>query len=370
MTPSKGATVRAAVLRAVGEPFVIEDITLEPVGAHDVRVKMAASGVCHSDLSVQNGSLPFMFPTVLGHEGSGVVAEIGSSVTRVAVGDHVVLTWMPPCRQCFWCLAGQPMLCNTGMAESLGGPYASAGGTKLIRGLGTATFGEETLVPERQVVAVDRAAPLELAALVGCALSTGIGAVWHTAGIEPGSTAAVIGCGGVGLSVIQGARLAGASTIVAVDHMGAKLEAARSMGATDVIDSSKGDAVAGVQALTGGRGVDYAFEVVGRAATIRLAFESARRGGTAVLVGAGSPSEEVTFSAFELFVGAKTLVGCVYGSTDPDRDFPAMVDMVTRGTIDAESMVSRRIGLDDINDAFRAMEAGEVVRSVIVFDER
>ena len=367
-TKDGGQVVRAAVLRQVGSPFEVEEITLEPVGPHYVRVQMAASGVCHSDLSVQNGTIPFMFPTVLGHEGSGVVAEIGSAVTRVAVGDHVVLTWMPPCRRCFWCLAGQPMLCNVGMGESIGGPYASVGGDKLIRGLGTATFAEQTLVPEAQVVPVDRAAPLELAALVGCALSTGIGAVWHTAGVEPGSTVAVIGCGGVGLSVIQGARLAGASTIVAVDHMGAKLKAAQSMGATDVIDSSSTDAVAGIQALTGGLGVDYAFEVVGRAPTIRLAFEAARRGGTAVLVGAGSPSEEVTFSAFELFVGAKTLVGCVYGSTDPDRDFPSMVDLVTKGTIDAEGMVSRRIGLDDINDAFRAMEAGEVVRSVIVFD--
>ncbi|HXQ75028.1 MAG TPA: Zn-dependent alcohol dehydrogenase [Acidimicrobiales bacterium] len=368
MTPGGGAVVRAAVLREVGAPFVVGEIELEPVGPRDVRVQMAASGVCHSDLSVQNGTIPFMFPTVLGHEGSGVVVEVGPSVTRVAVGDHVVLTWMPPCRQCFWCLAGQPMLCNTGMAESIGGPYASVDGAKLIRGLGTATFAEQTLVPERQVVPVDRAAPLDLAALVGCALSTGIGAVWHTAGVEPGSTVAVIGCGGVGLSVIQGARLAGASTIVAVDRMAAKLPAAKAMGATAVVDSSSEDAVAAVQALTGGLGVDYAFEVVGRAPTIRLAFEAARRGGTAVLVGAGSPSEQVTFSAFELFVGAKTLVGCVYGSTDPDRDFPLLVDLVSRGTVDAEGMVSRRIGLDDINDAFRAMEAGEVVRSLIVFD--
>jgi len=363
-------TVRAAVLRGVGAPFVVEEITLEPVGPHDVRVRMAASGVCHSDLSVQNGTLPFMFPTVLGHEGSGVVAEIGSSVTRVAVGDHVVLTWMPPCRQCFWCLAGQPMLCTTGMAESIGGPYASVGGEKLVRGLGTATFAEETLVPERQVVRVDGAAPLELAALVGCALSTGIGAVWHTAGVEPGSSVAVIGCGGVGLSVIQGARLAGASTIMAVDHVGAKLDAALAVGATDVVDSSEVEPVAAIQALTGGLGADYAFEVVGRAATIRLAFDAARRGGTAVLVGAGSLTEQVTFSAFELFVGAKTLVGCLYGSTDPDRDFPSLVDLITRGSVDAEAMVSRRIGLDDINEAFRAMEAGEVVRSLIVFDEK
>jgi S-(hydroxymethyl)glutathione dehydrogenase / alcohol dehydrogenase len=364
-----GSPVRAAVLHEVGAPFVVEEITLEPVGPGDVRVKMAASGVCHSDLSVQNGTLPFMFPTVLGHEGSGVIVEVGSSVTRVAVGDHVVLTWMPPCRQCFWCLHAQPMLCTTGMAESLGGPYASVGGTKLIRGLGTATFAEETLVPEAQVVPIDAAAPLDLAALVGCALSTGIGAVWNTARVEPGATVAVIGCGGVGLSVIQGARLAGASTIVAVDNVGAKLDAARAMGATDVVDSSVEDAVGGVRARTDGRGVDYAFEVVGRSSTIRLAFDMARRGGTAVLVGAGSTTDEVSFSAFDLFVSAKTLVGCVYGSTDPDRDFPTFVDLVARGAVDAEGMVSRRIGLDEINDAFRAMEAGEVVRSVIVFDQ-
>jgi S-(hydroxymethyl)glutathione dehydrogenase / alcohol dehydrogenase len=361
-------TVPAAVLHGVGEPFQIEEITLEPVGPTYVRVAMAASGVCHSDLSVQNGTLPFAFPTVLGHEGAGVVAEIGSAVTRVAVGDHVVLTWMPPCRRCYWCLHEQPMVCTTGMSESIGGPYGTVGGAKLIRGLGTATFGAETLVPEAQVVRVDPTAPLDLAALVGCALSTGIGAVWHTAGVEPGSSVAVIGCGGVGLSVIQGARLAGASTIVAVDNLAAKLDAALTMGATDVIDSSSEEAVAGIQARTGGLGADYVFEVVGRAPTIRLAFEATRRGGTAVLVGAGSLSEQVSFSAFELFVGAKTLVGCVYGSTDPDRDFPSMVDMITRGTINAEGMVSRRIGLEDINDAFRAMEAGEVVRSVIIFD--
>jgi S-(hydroxymethyl)glutathione dehydrogenase/alcohol dehydrogenase len=352
----------------MGSPFVVEEITLASPGPHDVRVRMAASGVCHSDLSVQNGTIPFMFPTVLGHEGAGVVVEVGTAVTRVAPGDHVVLTWMPPCRRCFWCLAGQTMLCEHGLAESLGGRYASVDGVPLVRGLGTATFAEETLVPEAQLVSVDRAAPLELAALVGCALSTGIGAVWHTAGVEPGSTVAVIGCGGVGLSVIQGARLAGASTIVAVDTVAGKLDAARSMGATAVVDSSGADPVEAIRAHTAGRGADYVFEVVGRAPTIRTAFAAARRGGTAVLVGAGSPRDEVTFSAFELFVDAKTLVGCVYGSTDPDRDFPALVDLVTAGTVDAAAMVSRRIGLDDINDAFRAMEAGEVVRSVIVFD--
>jgi S-(hydroxymethyl)glutathione dehydrogenase/alcohol dehydrogenase len=362
------STVRAAVVHEVGGPLVVEDIELSPVGPGDVRVRMAASGVCHSDLSVQQGSIPFMFPTVLGHEGAGVVVEVGEAVTRVVPGDHVVLTWMPACRRCFWCLSGQAMLCEVGLAAALGGSYATLDGVALVRGLGTATFGEETLVPEGEVVRIDPSVPLELAALVGCALATGIGAVWHTARVAPGSSVAVVGCGGVGLSVIQGARLAGASAIVAVDRVASKLKLAESMGATALVDSSTEDPVAAVRALTDGRGVDYGFEVVGRADTIRATFGAVRRGGTAVLVGAGSPRETVSFTAFELFVDAKTVIGCVYGSTDADRDFPVLVDLVRRGSVDALGLVSRRIGLDDVNDAFRAMEAGEVARSVIVYD--
>jgi S-(hydroxymethyl)glutathione dehydrogenase / alcohol dehydrogenase len=359
--------VRAAVLRQVGAPLEVEEIALDAPGPRDVRVRIAASGVCHSDLSVQNGSIPFMFPTVLGHEGAGVVEEVGAAVTRVAPGDHVVLTWMPPCRACFWCLAGQPMLCERGLAEALGGAYGSVGGVPLVRGLGTATFAEQTLVPEGEVVLIDPAVPLDLAALVGCALSTGVGAVWRTARVEPGSTVAVVGCGGVGLSVIQGARLAGASTIVAVDTLASKLKTAEAFGATAVVDASAGDPVAAMRDLTSGRGADYGFEVVGRAGTIRDTFAMTRRGGTTVLVGAGSPAEQVSFNAMELFVDAKAMVGCVYGSTDPDRDFPALVDLVRTGAIDAAGMVTRRIALDEVNEAFRAMEAGEVARSVIVF---
>jgi len=365
----RGNTVRAAVVHEVGAPFVIEDIELAPTGPHDVRVKMVASGVCHSDLSVQKGTIPFMFPTVLGHEGAGVVVEVGEAVTRVVPGDHVVLTWMPACRSCFWCLRGQVMLCEVGLTESLSGAYATVRGTPLVRGLGTATFGEETLVPEGEVVRVDPTVPLELAALVGCALATGVGAVWNTAQVTPASTVAVVGCGGVGLSVIQGARLARASTIVAVDRVASKLEMAKAMGATAIVDSSAEDPVAAVRAHTGGRGADFGFEVVGRAETIRTVFASVRRGGTAVLVGAGSPAEQVPFSAFELFVDAKTVIGCVYGSTDADRDFPMLVDLVRQGAIDAEGLVTRRIRLDDVNEAFRAMEAGEVARSVIVYDD-
>jgi S-(hydroxymethyl)glutathione dehydrogenase/alcohol dehydrogenase len=362
------APVRAAVLRGVGEPFSVEEIELAPVGPHDVRVRIAASGVCHSDLSVQQGAIPFMFPTVLGHEGAGVVAEVGEAVTRVVPGDHVVLTWMPPCRSCFWCLAGEPTLCDQGLAESLGRPYATADGVKLVRGLGVASFASEALVPDRSVVRVDPDVPLEHAALVGCALSTGIGAVWKTAKVPPGSSVAVVGCGGVGLSAVQGARLAGANPIVAVDRVGSKLELASALGATHVVDASGGDPVAGVQEHTAGRGADFVFEVVGRSETIKTAFASTRRGGTTVLVGAGSPADQVSFSAFELFVDAKNILGCVYGSTDPDRDFPVLVDLVGKGAVDAEKMVSRRILLEDLDDAFGAMVAGEVTRSVVVFD--
>ncbi|MDA8183820.1 MAG: Zn-dependent alcohol dehydrogenase [Actinomycetota bacterium] len=362
------STVRAAVLREVGQPFAIEDIELAPCGPGMVRVRIAASGVCHSDLSIQNGAMPFMFPTVLGHEGAGVVAEVGEGVTRVVPGDHVVLTWMPACRRCFWCLAGQPTLCENGLAEAFAAPYATLGGEELVRGLGTATFAEETLVPEGSVVPVDKEVPLELAALVGCALATGIGAVWRTARVAPGSSVAVVGCGGVGLAVVQGARLAGASEVIALDTVAAKLDLASSLGATHTVDASACDPVAAVREATGSRGTDYAFEVVGRAATIRQAFAMTRRGGTTVLVGAGSPSEEVGFTAMELFVDAKAILGCVYGSVDPERDFPVLVDLVRKGRIDAASMVTRRISLGELNDAFRAMEAGEVARSVIVFD--
>ncbi len=361
-------TTRAAVAHEVGAPFTVEEIELAEPGPGDVVVRMAASGVCHSDLSVKNGAIPFMFPTVLGHEGAGVVEAVGAEVKRVAPGDHVVLTWMPPCRRCFYCLAGQPMLCDTGLAEVLSSPYATLNGRSLVRGLGTATFAERTMLPQGGVVPIDPSVPLELAALVGCALSTGLGAVWRTADVRPGDSVAVIGCGGVGLSVVQGARLAGAGTIVAVDPVPAKLELAKGFGATVLLDAA-GDVLDGVRQATGGRGADTVFEVVGRPATIEQAFAATRRGGTTVLVGAGSPGAKVTFDAMDLFLGSKTIRGCVYGSTDPDRDFPALVELIRSGAIDASGLVSRRIGLEDVNEAFEAMESGTVARSVIVFDQ-
>ncbi|MGP8059940.1 MAG: Zn-dependent alcohol dehydrogenase [Acidimicrobiales bacterium] len=364
-----GRVVRAAVARGVGDTVRAEAIELAPTGPRQVRVRLAASGVCHSDLSVLRGTLPFVFPTVLGHEGAGVVEEVGEQVTRVGVGDHVVLGWNPPCRYCFYCLAGQPMLCEVGLADSLGSPYGTLDGEPLVRGLGVGAFAEATLVPEGSAVRVDPAVPLDLAALVGCALATGVGSVLNVARVPAGSSVAVVGCGGVGLCVVQGALLAGAGQVIALDRVAAKAAMAVSMGATAAVDASAQDPLEAVRALTGGRGPDYVFEVVGRPETIRLAYSMVRRGGTAVVVGAGSADDQVAFNAMELFADAKTLVGSVYGSADPDRDFPMLVGLIQSGALDPGALVTRRIGLDEVDGAFAAMEAGEVARSVIVFDD-
>ena len=360
--------MRAALLREVGGASEIVDVELAAPGPHQVRVRLAASGVCHSDLSIRDGTIPFPLPAVLGHEGAGVVVEVGADVTRVGPGDHVVLSWIPPCRTCHWCLRGQPVLCRQGLTDALSSPYGTVGGERVIPGFGTATFAEETVVLERAVVRIDPDIPLDVAALVGCAVTTGVGAVVNAARVAPGETVAVVGCGGVGLSAVQGARLAGAVQVVAVDVVPAKLELARTLGATDVVDASAVDPVQAVLALTGGLGVDHGLEVVGRSTTIKQAFAMTRRGGTTTLVGAGSADDQVVFSAMELFVDAKTIVGCVYGAADPDRDFPRLLDLYRAGRLDLDRLVSRRIGLDEIDDAFVAMAAGEVARSVVVLD--
>ena len=359
--------MKAALLRAYGDKLEIADVDLADPAPNQVRVRIAASGVCHSDLSIQNGSMPYPVPCVLGHEGAGVVEAVGDAVTRVQLGDHVVISWIPPCRSCFFCLNGQPVLCDRGWAESFAAPYGSVDGAPVQCGMGTATFAEATLVLERSVVPIDAAVPLEVAALIGCGVTTGVGAVLNTARVVPGSSVAVIGCGGVGLSAVMGAVVAGAARVVAVDTMPHKLELAGRLGATDLVDGSAGDPVAAVRELTGGRGVDYGFEVVGRSPTIRQAFEMTRRGGTVTVVGAGRADDIVSFNAMELFLDAKAMLGCVYGSADPDRDFPRLLDLWRAGRLPVEQLITRRIALEDVNDAFAAMVAGEVARSVIVF---
>ena len=359
---------RAAVLREAGTPLSIEDITLAQTGPTQVRVQVRASGVCHSDLSLARGTLPYPMPVVLGHEASGVVLEVGDDVTKVAPGDHVVIAWNQPCRACSFCERDESHLCDRAMADVLSQPFASTAGTALFPMQGAGAFAEETLVLERSVVKIDPEIPFEAAALIGCAVATGVGAVVNTARVPEGATVAVIGCGGVGLSTVQGARLVGAATIVAVDVVGEKLELARQFGATDVVDASLRDPVQAVMELTGWRGVDYAFEVLGRSVTIRQAFDMARRGGTAVVVGAGRADDIVSFNALELMFAARALVGCTYGSTDPDRDFPRLLDAYQRGALDLEGLISHRTDLEGIEDAFARMEAGQGTRTLITFD--
>ena len=359
---------RAAVLHAAGTPLSVEDITLADTGPTQVRVQVRASGVCHSDLSLARGTLPYPVPVVLGHEAAGVVVDVGSDVTKVAPGDHVIIAWNQPCRTCAFCQRDESHLCDRAMADVLSQPFASAAGTALFPMQGAGAFAEETLVLERSVVKIDASIPFEAAALIGCAVATGVGAVTNTARVTPGSTVAVIGCGGVGLSSVQGARLARAASIIAIDVVPEKLELARTFGATDIVDASLRDPVQAVMELTGWRGVDYAFEVLGRSVTIRQAFDMTRRGGTAVVVGAGRADDIVSFNALELMFAARALVGCTYGSTDPDRDFPRLLDAYQRGELDLDALITHRTDLDGIEAAFARMEAGQGTRTIVTFD--
>jgi S-(hydroxymethyl)glutathione dehydrogenase/alcohol dehydrogenase len=357
--------VRAAVLHEYGKPLDIEEIELAPTPPGHVRVQIAASGLCHSDLSVMQGKFPFPVPAVLGHEGAGVVLEIGEGVTRVQPGDHVVLDWNPGCGTCALCQLGEKHLCVNAALWTFNSPYATLRGDPIFRGLGTATFATETLTVEGAVVPIDAAIPLEIAALVGCAITTGVGAVLNTAAVPAGATVAVVGCGGVGLSVVMGAKYAGAERIIAIDLSAERRAIARALGATDEVDGADG-AVPAVLELTNGLGVDYAFEVVGVPATMQMAWGMTRRGGTTVAVGAGAADETASFTMFDLFFQSRTLMGCVYGSADPDRDFPRFLGLWQDGELPIDQLLTERITLEAINDGFEGMKAGEGARSVII----
>jgi S-(hydroxymethyl)glutathione dehydrogenase/alcohol dehydrogenase len=323
--------MKAVVLREVGQPTAVEELALRPLGGHEVRVRLHASGVCHSDLSLRDGAIPTLLPSTLGHEGAGIVAEVGADVTTVSPGDHVVLTWIVPCRSCPHCLRGEAQLCVHGYDHAYGGPYAEGGGGPVWPGMGVGSLAEETLLPAAAVVPVDESLPLDLAALLGCGVTTGVGAVIRTAAVRPGDSVLVIGCGGVGLAAIQGARLAGAAPIIAADRAAGQLPAAVANGATDTIDASEADVVAAVRDLTGGLGVDHGIEVVGRPATMRLAYEATRRGGKVTLVGAAGIAEEVAFPALSLMADGKAIQGSVYGASDPARDIPVLAALAQRG---------------------------------------
>jgi len=358
--------MKAVVLREVGLPTSVEDIELRRLGKHEVRVRLVASGVCHSDLSLRNGSIPTLLPCTLGHEGAGVVTEVGDDVTNVKPGQHVVLTWLVSCRSCAHCLRGEPQLCLHAYDHAYGGPYADSAGP-VWPGMGVGSLAEETLLPASAVVPVDESLPLDLAALLGCGVTTGVGAVMRTAAVRPAESVLVIGCGGVGLAAIQGARLAGAAPIIAADRVAAQLPAAIANGATDTVDASGVDLATAVRDLTGGAGVDHGIEVVGKPATMRAAYDATRRGGKVTLVGAAGISEEVSFRALSLMADGKTIQGSVYGASDPARDIPVLAALAQRGRLDLEALVSRRIGIDDVEAAFTDMTAGRGARSVVCF---
>jgi S-(hydroxymethyl)glutathione dehydrogenase/alcohol dehydrogenase len=360
--------VKATVLYAVDSPPQIEELTLRPLGPNDVKVRLAASGVCHSDLSIIDGGMPAMLPCSLGHEGAGVVTEIGSDVTAVTPGARVMLTWNVACRSCFHCLRGESYLCTSGMNYIYDQPYAEGPQGPVWMSLGAGTLAEETVVPADAVIPLPDDLTLDLASLLGCGVTTGVGAVLRTAKVQAGDTVVVVGCGGVGLAAIQGARLAGASRIIAADRVAGQLETATRNGATDVIDTTAADLPTAVRDLTDGVGADHAIEVVGKPDAILAAYGSARRGGIVTLVGAGRYDETVTFGALSLMADSKQIRGSVYGETDAARDLPVLADLAVRGELDLAALVTRRIGLADVNDAFDQMTKGNGARSIVVFD--
>lgn len=364
--------MKAAVLTSVDTPLEVrDDIEIADPGPGEVRVRIAASGVCHSDLSVQNGTIPLPTPMVLGHEGAGVVEAIGEGVTRIAGGDHVVLSFVPACGECYTCGRGQSYLCEKSAMQAAGGMLdgttrLTSSGSPLFQMACLGTFGQAAIVPEISMVKIPDDVPLEVAALIGCGVLTGVGAALNTATISEGDTVAVLGCGGVGLNVIQGAKIAGAGKIIAIDMFDQKLDMARSFGATDVVNAGQRDAGGAVNELNGGRGADVAFEVIGLKATIESTIGMIRPGGEAILVGV--PRMDVMLelnAAFTFLYLNKTVKGCWYGSANIHEDVPKLLGLWKEGQLKLEELISREITIDDVNEAFQAMEKGEVARSVI-----
>lgn len=345
----------------------ITEIDLPDPGPGQVRVRLAAAGVCHSDLSLTNGTMRVPVPAVLGHEGAGTVVAVGEGVTHVSPGAEVVLNWAPSCGSCHACSLGEVWLC----ANALNGAadvyaHRSSDGCDLHPGLNVAAFAEETVVSAGCVLPLPEGIPLTDAALLGCAVLTGYGAVHHSAQVRAGETVAVYGVGGVGLAALQAARIAGAARIVAVDVSPEKEELARGAGATDYVLASETTARE-IRGLTDKQGVDVAIECVGRASTIRTAWDSTRRGGRTTVVGIGGKDQQVTFNALEIFHWGRTLAGCVYGNSDPATDLPVLAEHVRAGRLDLGALVTERIGLDGIPAAFENMLAGKGGRALVTF---
>lgn len=360
--------MKAAVLRTCPGELEIADVDVDKPAPREVLVRTAAAGLCHSDLHFIDGLYPARTPVVLGHESAGVVEAVGDQVTYVRPGDHVITCLSVFCGHCEDCLTGHMSRCqNPETARPAGAdPRLAERGEPMGQFLNLSSFAEQMLVHEHAVAKIPEAMPLDRAALIGCSVTTGLGAVFHTAKVEPGSTVAVVGCGGIGLATMQGARLAGAGRIIAVDTLAGKLELARTFGATDTVNASEVDPVAAVVELTGG-GVHHAFEAIGLARTAEQAFGMLRRGGTATVIGMIPPGQNVQLPG-AAFLGEKRIQGSLMGSNRFRVDMPRYVDFYLQGRLNLDDMVSARLPLERINDGFAALKAGEVARSVVLFD--
>lgn len=365
---------RAAVLTEVKKPLEIWDVEVDPPRAGEVLVRVVAAGVCHSDLHYIHGDLATVLPAVPGHEGAGIVEAVGPGVTRFQPGDHVLFVFRAFCGQCFYCLNGRPALCDFSNPLRRTGRMFD-GTTRFHRDgqdvhhiLGVSCFAEYTVVPEQGLLKLPDDIPLDRAALVGCGVTTGVGAVLFAAGVRPGDSVAVIGCGGVGLNVVQGAALAGAGPVIAVDVVPQKLEWAKELGATHVVNAREQDPVEAIRSLTEGRGADYAFEVIGRVETIQQAYEATRKGGTTVVVGLAPQGTILPLDPLDLLRAEKTIKGTVYGTANLPRDIPRLLELYRLGRLKLDELISRRLRLEQINEGFDAMLSGSVARSIVVFD--
>jgi Zn-dependent alcohol dehydrogenase len=362
---------RAAVLEEAGRPFVLrDDVEVDAPRPGQVRVRVTHCGVCHSDLSLADGVFPCPTPIILGHEAAGIVDAVGADVTGLAPGDHVVLTPVPPCGTCYWCVRGEPGVCvNAGAIASNafadGSTGFSRGGDAVFRGVGLGAFGQYVLTAATGAVRVPADVPLETACVIGCAVQTGVGAVLNTARVEPGATVLVLGLGGIGQSIVQGARVAGAARIIAADPLPARRETARRFGATDLLDPTVDNVVARAHELTG-VGVDYAFDAVGRASLVQDGIQATRNGGTTVAVGAAPMDDVITIAPAALFtISEKKLIGCTLGSSNAVREIPRLVSLWQAGRLDLEGLVTARRPLAEINVAFADLRAGRGIRTVL-----
>lgn len=347
----------------------VEDVKIDSPKAGEVLVKMAAAGVCHSDLSVSNGTVPMPLPMVLGHEGAGVVTETGPGVTSVKVGDHVVLSFVPACGECYFCQQQEPHLCTASdpMGRMIDGSSRLRLGDQELGAMAQlGCMAEYAVVPAISLMKIDAGIPLDKAALVGCGVMTGIGAVTNTAAVKFGSTVAVFGCGGVGLAAIQGAKLVGAKQIIAVDLADNKLEFAKKFGATDTVNA-KEDPVAAIQALTGGIGVDYTFEVTGNSTVMSQAYAAARRGGSVCVIGVGRYTESLPLNACAFAPEAKKIYGCYYGNTNFKVDMLNILDLYQSKRLDLDGMITKTYSIEQSPQAFKDLQAGLNARGVIIF---